>query len=157
MSNRRRWSEFEKESPDLAARGRELLYQGSETASAFLATVAPDQGPRVHPVFPVLALEDLWLFIVNMSPKYRDLVRNQRFALHALPTPIGGEEFYVRGYAIEIIDAVTKANVVAATNHRQGGSQFEALFKCELKSVLYTGWDNWGTPETWPSFSKWVA
>ena len=93
MSNGKRWIEFERESPDLAARGHELLYQGSETASAFLATVAPDQGPRVHPVFPVLAVGDLWLFIVNVSPKYRDLLRNQQFALHTLPPPAGGEEF----------------------------------------------------------------
>jgi hypothetical protein len=70
------WGEFETASPALAGTGLRLLYQGSDLASAFLATVAPDGGPRVHPVFPVVSGGQLWLFIVNMSPKYRDLVRN---------------------------------------------------------------------------------
>ncbi len=50
------WSQLESSDPELAEAGRRLLYQGSNTASAFLATVAPDGGPRVHPVFPVLFL-----------------------------------------------------------------------------------------------------
>jgi hypothetical protein len=155
MTAYKRWGDFAVESPDLVEVGHRLLYQGSAIASAFLATVAPDQGPRVHPVFPVLALGDLWLFIVNLSPKYRDLCRNRWFALHTLPTAEGGEEFYLRGYADEVTDQTTKDSVVAATNGRQGSSDFEALFRCEPKSVLYTKWDNWGTAEAWPSYSKW--
>ena len=100
------WGEFETASPALAGTGLRLLYQGSDLASAFLATVAPDGGPRVHPVFPVVSGGQLWLFIVNMSPKYRDLVRNGRFALHLFPLPEGGEEFYVRGRAEPIEDVV---------------------------------------------------
>ena len=69
------WKDLETTDKDLAAAGRRLLYQDPDIASAFLATVAPDGGPRVHPVFPVLALGELWLFVVNISPKYRDLVR----------------------------------------------------------------------------------
>ena len=157
MNAQKRWIEFKGENADLAAIGQRLLYQGNHTASAFLATVAPDQGPRLHPVFPVLSSGDLWLFIVNMSPKYRDLIRNQRFALHSLPTLEGGEEFYTRGIAIEIDDMQTKSDIVKATNQRQGGSDFEALFRCEITSVLYTKWDNWGTAETWPKYVKWRA
>jgi hypothetical protein len=155
MNTSKHWSEFERESPEIAGKGRQLLYQDSETASAFLATVAPDQGPRVHPIFPVLASGDLWLFIVNMSPKYRDLTRNQQFALHSLPTAEGGEEFSVRGFAFEVTESQTKINVVQATSHRQGRSDFEALFQCQLQSVLYTKWENWGTSEAWPSYTKW--
>lgn len=66
------WHHFESVSPLLAAAGKRVLYQGNANASAFLATVAPDHCPRVHPVFPVLAEGELWLFIVNMSPKLRD-------------------------------------------------------------------------------------
>lgn len=157
MRLQKRWIDLERESPELSASGLRLLYQGSETASAFLATVAPDRGPRVHPIFPVVASGDLWLFIVNISPKYRDLTRNQRFALHSLPTPEGGEEFYVRGRAIEVTDAQTRAGIVSATGQRQGRSDFEALFRCELSSVLYTKWDNWGTSEAWPNYRKWSA
>ena len=142
MTTLKYWSEFASDSPDLADLGHTLLYQGSEIASAFLATVAPDRGPRVHPVFPVVALGDLWLFIVNMSPKYRDLDRNGLFALHTLPTINGGEEFYLRGIASEITDSATKDSVVSATNRRQGATDFEALFRYELKCVLHTKWEN---------------
>jgi hypothetical protein len=74
------WGAFAGESPELAGIGRELLYQGADHASAFLATVAADRGPRVTPVFPVLTEDELWLFIVNLSPKYGDLRRNGRSA-----------------------------------------------------------------------------
>ncbi len=149
------WGEFETASPALAGTGLRLLYQGSDLASAFLATVAPDGGPRVHPVFPVVSGGQLWLFIVNMSPKYRDLVRNGRFALHSFPLPEGGEEFYVRGRAEHIVDVAAKKEVVAATDGRQGNLDFEALFRCTLQSVLHTKWKDWGTKSTWPSYTKW--
>lgn len=157
MSKRVSWKDFEASNQDLAGNGRRLLYQDSDIASAFLATTAPDNGPRVHPVFPVLALGELWLFIVNLSPKYRDLLRNGWFALHTMPTSAGGEEFYIRGHAEHIEAPDTKAAVVAATNGVQGGQEFEALMKCRLKSVLYTQWENWGTAETWPNYTKWQA
>ena len=149
------WREFEAASPALAGTGLRLLYQGSDLASAFLATVAADGGPRVHPIFPVVADGELWMFIVEVSPKYRDLVANGQFALHALPVPDGGEEFYVRGRANLVENPEVKARVVAATDGRQGGQDFEALFRCALRSVLYTKWDNWGTAAAWPSYEKW--
>lgn len=149
------WGEFADASPALADVGLRLLYRGSETAWAFLATVAPDGGPRVHPICPVIAEGELWMFIVDMSPKYRDLLRNGRFALHAFPTDEGGEEFYVRGRAERITDADVKTQIVAAVGGRQGGQAFEALFRCALESVLHTKWENWGTPAIWPSYSKW--
>jgi len=153
----REWREFRATAPELADTGERLLFQGSELAAAFLATVAPDAGPRVHPVFPVLALGHLWLFIVNVSPKYRDLKRNAWFALHSLPAAGGGEEFYVRGHATEIGDPGVKQRVVLAVEGRQGRSDSEALFRCTLRSVLYTRWDNWGTESAWPRYSKWEA
>ena len=153
--NNNSWQHLEDADRDLAETGRRLFYQGSEIASAFLATTAPDGGPRVHPVFPVLALGELWLFVVNLSPKYRDLVRNGKFALHTMPTQFGGEEFYLRGQGEIINDADVKAQVVAATGGRQGSQEFEALVRCELSSVLYTRWDNWGTEEAWPNYIKW--
>ena len=155
MADKGSWTHLESSNPELADTGRRLLYQGSDIASAYLATVAPDNGPRVHPIFPVLGLGELWLLVVNMSPKYRDLIRNSWFALHSLPTEKGGEEFYVRGHGELIEDQDTRARIVAATDGRQGTQDFEALIKCSMQSVLYTKWDNWGTAETWPNYTKW--
>ena len=92
-----------------------------------------------------------------MSLKYRDLKRNAWFALHSLPTAAGGEEFYVRGHATEIADTAVKERVVLAVEGRQGSSDFEVLFRCTLRSVPYTRWDNWGTERAWPSYSTWEA
>lgn len=157
MSEHRSWAAFAAQAPDLAEAGRRLLYRDGETASAYLATVALDAGPRVHPVFPVLTDSELWLFIVNLSPKYRDLRRNGRFALHTLPTAAGGQEFHIRGSAFEVADPDTRNRVVAATDGRQGCHDYEALFRCELLSVLFTRWDDWGTERAWPNYSKWHA
>ena len=157
MKDRYAWDDFASESEELAATGIKLLYQGSDLASAFLATVAPDQGPRVHPIFPVVALGELWLLIVKMSPKYGDLRRNGTFALHTLPTSEGGEEFHVRGTAVEIADPEVKQSVVDATEGRQGAHEFEMLFRCDLNSVLYTRWENWGSEDAWPSYTKWTS
>jgi len=150
-----RWQDFEAAAPELAAAGRRLLYRGEEIASAFLATVAHDGGARVHPVSPVLAGGDLWLFVVDLSPKYRDLVANGRYALHTMLTPEGGEEFYLRGRAEAVPGADARAPVIAATGGRQGHLDFEALFRCHVESVLHTRWENSGTPQAWPTYAKW--
>jgi hypothetical protein len=149
------WRGFAHTAPDLAAAGERLLYQGEAVASAFLATVAHDGGPRVHPVSPVLADGELWLFVVNISPKYRDLVRNGRYALHALPPPGGGEEFFLRGRAELIEDTTMRTRVVAATDGRQGNHPFEALARLTIEHALHTRWDHWGTAQAWPNHAKW--
>jgi uncharacterized pyridoxamine 5'-phosphate oxidase family protein len=151
------WAEFAARSQSLADAGAQLLYQGSDVASAFLATVAPDGGPRVHPICPVIAHGELWMFIVNMSPKYRDLIRNGHFALHAMLVPEGGEEFYVRGTAEQVEDESVKEGVVSATDGRQGRLEFEMLFRCGLVSALHTKWENWGTAAMWPRYEKWPS
>ncbi len=151
------WQQFEGALPDLAEVGRKLLYQGSDIASAFLATVDGNNGPRLHPIFPVIAEGELWLFIVNISLKYKDLVERGQFALHSQPIKEGAEEFYIRGNVELIEDEELKASIVAATDNRQGGSDFEALFRCRLLRILHTQWDGWGTSSAWPRYTKWRA
>lgn len=150
------WSDFEQGAPALAETGRRLLVQGG-TGYAFLGTVRKDGGPRIHPICPVLADGRLYAFIVNLGPKYRDLLRDGRFALHAFPTPEGGEEFYVTGVAHAVTDAVARAAVVAATGGALGTHDFEALFEFSLENALHTHWEHWGTAQAWPSFTKWKA
>jgi len=150
-----RWTELETAEPEIASAGRELLYQGSDFAQALLATADANGHPRVHPVFPVLTDGNLWLFIVNLSPKYRDLTSRGHFALHSVPTPEGGKEFHLRGRVEETPSQ--KAAVSAATGGRQGALDFEALFRCDITSALYTHWDNWGTENAWPNYRKWTA
>jgi hypothetical protein len=78
-----RWAEFATFRPDLAEARRQLLYQFG-VGLAFLATVRPDGGPRVHPMCPLLTDEALYGFIVP-SPKRADLHRDGRYAIHSFP------------------------------------------------------------------------
>ena len=52
------WTAFEDLEPALAGAGRKQLYQW-DIGLAFLATVRPDGGPRVHPVCPVIGPDGL--------------------------------------------------------------------------------------------------
>jgi hypothetical protein len=65
------WSDFRQTRPDLAEAGRELLYQLG-VGLAFLATVRPDGGPRLHPFCPLVTDDALVAFVIP-SPKQRDL------------------------------------------------------------------------------------
>ena len=150
------WRELEGGAPAIAAAGRRLL-QADGTGTAFLATVRKDGGPRVHPVMPVLVDGSLYVFVVNLGWKYRDLLRDGRYALHSSPSAEGGEEFYVTGPANELSDAGTRAAVREASGGRLGGHEFEALFEMGIERALYTKWENWGTAETWPAYQKWAA
>lgn len=88
------WKEFAEQAPELAAFGKARF--ASEVA--YLATVRPDGGPRVHPVTPIVG-EQLFLFMEPTSPKGKDLQREPRYMLHCMVEDQngGGGEFYVRG------------------------------------------------------------
>lgn len=149
------WGEFEASAAELVAAGRELL-EPSGDGVALLATVRRDGGPRVHPVMPVATEAGLYVFVVNLSHKYRDLLRDGRYALHSAPRA-SGEEFYLTGPAALITDAGTRREVVAASGERLGHNEFEVLFELSIDRALHTAWANWGTAEAWPSYRKWSA
>lgn len=87
------WRDLEVAEPLIAKLGRWLL---SRHGKAYLATVTAFAGPRVHPVSPVVRSGLLIAGINKTSAKYRDLIRDRRFVLHALPGP-GDAEFWIRG------------------------------------------------------------
>jgi hypothetical protein len=109
------WTEFSKQAPELAAYGAKRL--GGDRV-AYLGTVRPDGGPRVHPVTPILG-EQLFLFMEPTSPKGKDLQRDPRYTLHcAVEDSSGGKgEFYVRGYAKLVQDLGLRAQAVAAATY----------------------------------------
>ena len=148
------WSRLAAEAPAIAAAGVRLL-AADGTGVAYLATVRKDGGPRVHPVMPVLAGGALYVFVVSMGWKYRDLLRDGRYALHSAAAPEGGEEFYVTGPATPVDSDATRAVVREASGGRLGGHDFEALFELGVDRALHTRWENWGTAQTWPNYQKW--
>ena len=99
------WTEFAQQAPELAEFGKARFQSGV----AYLGTLRPDGGPRVHPVTPFLG-EQLFLFMEPTSPKGKDLQRDGRYTLHcSVNDSSGGEgEFYVRGRATMITDPVLR-------------------------------------------------
>jgi hypothetical protein len=97
------WGEFAAERPDVAGPGRDLLYQFG-VGLAFLSTVRPDGGPRLHPICPMVMGERLVAHIIP-SPKRADLDRDDRFALHSFPAADNEDAFYVTGRAARMAGA----------------------------------------------------
>jgi hypothetical protein len=142
------WAEFREARPDLAHSGRDLLYQVG-VGLAFLATVRPDSGPRLHPFCPLIADDALVAFIIP-SPKQRDLRRDGRYALHSFPTPDNEDAFYLTGRVRLVEDA---------TDRERFGAQFvterealavplpaveDHLFAFDIDSCLLTRTDGFG-------------
>ena len=99
-----RWSEFAAVEPRLADVVQQLLYQYGP-GLAYLATVRPDGGPRVHPVSPVISNGGLYCFIID-SPKRHDLERDGRYALHAFPPENSDDEAYLAGRATRVTNSL---------------------------------------------------
>ena len=72
-------------------------------ALAFLGTTRRDGAPRVHPIAPQFAGEELYAFITP-SPKRADLLRDGRYGLHSYPRPNDEDAFYITGRAVLISD-----------------------------------------------------
>jgi pyridoxamine 5'-phosphate oxidase-like protein len=103
------WAFFEDVRADLAEPGRRLLYAFG-VGLAYLSTVRPDGGPRVHPVCPVVADGGLFAFLIA-SPKAGDLRRDPRFALHSFPMEDNEDAFYVTGAAYEVTDPERRSSL----------------------------------------------
>lgn len=146
------WGQFAEEQPDLAAIGVRLIKQYA-VAMAFMATVSKDGGPRLHPLCPALTENGLYVFITETSPRYQDLVRDGRYALHAFLPEEGDEEFYVAGRAIPVADSELRGAVAAA--HHYVPADSEKLFELKIERCLHTTWENWATPETRPIHQVW--
>ena len=56
------WNEFETDAPDIAAAGRQMLYQFG-VGLAFLATLRKDGAPRLHPICPTIVDGHLYALI----------------------------------------------------------------------------------------------
>jgi hypothetical protein len=93
----RSWGDFVDAEPELAAKGRHLLTQYG-LGLGFLATVAADGRPRLHPITLGIHERELFSFIAP-GPKQRDLQRDGAFALHAFLPDEVEEEFVVSGIA----------------------------------------------------------
>lgn len=102
------WAAFAAAEPEMAERGRALLYQRGD-GEGFLATVAANGLPRIHPLNVGIVDGRLLVFVQDKSAKARDLQANPHYALHAHLDPEAPSEFLVRGSARRVTDADVRA------------------------------------------------
>lgn len=105
-----RWSEFAAAEPEMAGRGRDLIYRRGD-GEGLLVTVAGEGLPRMHPINVGVVDGRLVAFIQDKSAKAKDLAADGRYALHAVYDPETPHEFLVRGRALRITDPDTRAAI----------------------------------------------
>jgi hypothetical protein len=158
MESGARWSELEAARPDLAEAGRGLLYQFG-VGLAFLSTVRPDGGPRLHPFCP-LVVDGALVAHVIPSPKRDDLRRDGRYALHSFPSPDNEDAFYLTGRASvanESLAAAAAAQFLAERGMEAEPPGFSdgEIFEFLIERCLLTrteGHGDWN-----PRHSVWLA
>jgi hypothetical protein len=137
--------------PDMAAAGRQLIYQHGPIGLGYLATVRSDGGPRVHPICAHIAEDELWAFIGAPSPKRADLLRDARYAFHVFPCPDVDDEFYVRGVAAPCADADLVARVRAQLPYNS--EEDDQPFTLRIDRALLA---RYGPRPSWPpQYTKW--
>ena len=135
------WSEFAAAAPEMAQRGAERFGVGV----AYLATTARDGAARVHPVVPLIAGGRLYAFVGVATPKYHNLRRDGRYALHAV---LGhdDEEFVITGRAVVANDWASRLR--AAVEARKIGmtSENDILHEFLIERAHWAIWQGLGTP-----------
>ena len=136
------WSEFAAAAPEMAQRGAERFGVGV----AYLATTAKDGAPRVHPVTPLIADGRLCAFIAVATPKYHNLRRDGRCALHAV---LGqdDEEFVVTGRAVVANDWASRLRAAAEARKIGMTSKDDVLHEFRIERAHWAIWEGLGTPE----------
>jgi len=147
------WRELEAAAPLIADAGRRLLQRNE---IAFLATVSSTGRPRLHPFVPRVVDSRLIAFIMNDSPKIRDLRERHQFSVHTLPGA-EDEEFCVSGRAIELIsEPDLRARAAEVMGFATGIDSSHVLFEFLFDRALHTEWLDFGMASHRPRRNIWV-
>ena len=90
------WSDFAAAAPFARRLDPQAPCTSTVLGLAYLATVRPDGGPRVHPVSPAIVGGGLYCVMLD-TPKRRDLERDGRYAMHAFPAEDDDDEACMQG------------------------------------------------------------
>jgi hypothetical protein len=131
-----RWSKLAAEAPEIAAHGKQLIYQHG-VGLGYLATVDRDGAPRLHPFCPVQTGEGLY-GLIGASPKQRDLARDGRFGFHTFPHK-DADEFYAAG-ASRVVEDETEREAVRRAYLETGAESdgHEITFEFQPERALST-------------------
>jgi pyridoxamine 5'-phosphate oxidase-like protein len=137
-----RWADFEREAPDLAAQGGELI---GRFGFVLAGTIRRDGTPRISPVEARVVEGHLMLIMIRGTHKARDVLRDSRLVLN---TPVfdpadPGCEFKLRGRAVAVED---RSLLEATTNATEAASGWRPpadwhFFSIEVDDVALMEWD----------------
>ena len=153
------WGQLRQARPDLENAGRGRFYQFG-VGLAFLATVRPDGGPRLHPMCPVIDGDELYALLIP-SPKRDDLHRDGRYAMHSFPADDNEDAFSIRGSATAVRDAgvrdVVGRRFLEERKWSEPPTDFDEqeLFAFDIESCLLTTTTGHGDPH--PTHTVWHA
>jgi hypothetical protein len=153
------WNDFKAQQPDLARQGAGLLYHFG-VGLAYLATVRPDGGPRLHPMCPLLTETGLYAFIVP-SPKQRDLHRDGRYAMHSFPLEDNEDAFYLSGIARYVPQPPARARLAEQFAGERADfavpppGEEQHLFEFHVEAAMLTRTTGHGDPA--PQHTIWRA
>ncbi len=146
------WQQFSQKSPDIASAGSRLL---SANEVAFIATVDRQQRPRLHPFVPRVVNGHLFAFMMDKSPKFKDLTDHQHYAMHTLPGA-EDEEFYIAGKAIvRDKEKSLRDKIPDAMGFATGVDEHHILFELTIDRALHTIWLEFGTTQHRPQYQRW--
>jgi len=144
------WAEFAAAAPEIAERGGRRLGVGV----AYIATTARDGSPRVHPFTPLIGGGRLLAFIAKHTVKYGNLLREPRFAIHAM---IGkdDEEFMIIGRAVASDDWATRLQAAIEARKISMTSSNDVAFEFFIARAHWAVWDGLGTPNIRKRSERW--
>ena len=124
---------------------------------AFLATVDGHGKPRLHPFVPRIVRGRLVAFVMDSSPKIRDLDARAHYAMHTLPGP-EDEECFIAGRALHRDgDQDLRQAAARAMGFATGVDHHHVLYELTIDRALWTRWLDFGTPDHRPERIRWVA
>jgi hypothetical protein len=146
------WAKFADASPRLAERGAGLLGVGV----AYIATTAQDKSARVHPFTPLIGGGRLLAFIARHTVKYGNLIRDPRYAIHAM---LGkdDEEFMIIGRAVVSADWATSMLAAVEARKINMTSSNHVPFEFMIDRVHWAVWEGLGTPDIRRRAERWQA
>ncbi len=146
------WRDLEGQATEIAAAWRRIW---GEIDLAYIATVSASGWPRVHPIVVVFVDSDLMFSIGRQTPKFTDLQRDGRCALHSPHLNAEDEEFFVRGRVVAMDDEASRERFAAAAPYEL--KDHEHVYALDLDRALWTRWFHPGQPDTRPIWELWRA
>ena len=111
------WQKFQKQAPELAALGEELI---ERTGLVMLGTLRKDGSPRISPVEALFTEGQLYLGMMWRSKNALDLLRDSRCTIHSATSNRDASQgdFKLFGRAVEVNDLEVRSRYCDAVHEK---------------------------------------